>query len=78
MMMASMLILMGNLWIQDYVEKGIIFDMDTFFWCFQTPVLVAEIWFALVCSSYLTVYWVNYCYHNKIKGFTAILVFTIH
>lgn len=34
MMVASMFILMGNLWIQDYVEKGIIFDMDTFFWCF--------------------------------------------
>ncbi|CAD8085668.1 unnamed protein product [Paramecium primaurelia] len=78
MMMASMFILMGNLWIQDYLERGIIFDMETFFWCFQTPVLVAELWFALVLSSYLTVYWVNYCYQNKIKSFTAILVFSLH
>lgn len=51
--------------------------MDTLLWCFQNPLLVAETWIGLVLSSYFVVFWVCYCYQNKVQPVLAIVGFTI-
>lgn len=52
--------------------------MDTFFWCFQNPFLVASIWCGLTLSCYVSVYWVHYCYNHKVNPILGVTIFSIH
>lgn len=77
MIIASMFALMLNLWVQDYVEKGIIFDMETFFWCFSNPQQTFLLWGALFISSYISVCWVYYCHKTSVSPTFSVVVHSL-